>query len=194
MENPNIQKKPNKSFFFNKESDEKLKQYVAEYEGKDINWREIAKKMNLRTRQVKERYCMYLHEPLNSEPLSNQELVKLLFLQQIFGNKWSKIAENFGDRAPIILKNTFRKLARRGIDFHNVTTLLSVENSLEDFNYSVKRALTAKEKKERKEKKEKTEVKQKLPDLNPDPNSNNFFTFEGYMNIMGREPDIWRGL
>lgn len=182
------EKKTPKAFFFNKETDALLKHYVAEYADKPkIDWKEIGRRMNLRTRQVKERYMMYLDKPRNFEPLTNQEYVKLLLLHQEYGNKWSKIADAFQNRAPITLKNAFKRLTRRGVNYQNMTALLSSQNSLL-INYSVKRQENAKEKKEKKEKMYQEQLRAQLTN---NSRSQEFFTFEGYMNIMGREVNIW---
>ncbi|ORD99577.1 MYB98 [Hepatospora eriocheir] len=78
------------------------------------NWSLIAKLMpNRNNKQCLERYLNHLDPSLNKTPLTEKEKELILKLQKKFGNKWTKIASELGDRSEIIIKNFFFSYKRK---------------------------------------------------------------------------------
>ena len=108
----NKTKKPKR---FTEEEDKLLAKCVAQSD--PINWNEIAKHFDGRTtRQVRERWTLYLSPDINIGPWSEEE--DRLLLQKInqFGFKWAKLVTFFCQRSQMALKNRWNSHIKRAVE------------------------------------------------------------------------------
>jgi hypothetical protein len=81
------------------------------------NWIAIKRYFNNRTtRQLKERWRLYLDPKVKQEPFTNEEDELLIEKQKQFGNSWKTIQiEYFPNRTDISLRNRFVKLQKMNL-------------------------------------------------------------------------------
>jgi hypothetical protein len=105
------QKKSGTKQKFSAEEDQYLN-YLVSRHGLS-NWKQIASHMNGRTvRQCRERWKYYLEPSINKLDWTKQEDELLMEKYQAFGPRWAQIANFFGSRTDIDLKNRFHRIER----------------------------------------------------------------------------------
>lgn len=103
----------NKKVKWTQEEDELLTKGVNLYGIK--NWNQISQIVQSRTsHQCRERWIC-IHDPsIRRNNFTYEEDLLLIHLHNICGNKWSIISNYIKGRSPIILKNRFNCLSKRG--------------------------------------------------------------------------------
>jgi hypothetical protein len=101
-------RKPSKSF--SKEEDNKILNFVQKYGYEQIPELKLP---NRTSRQIRERYRLYLDPLVNRKPFSKEEDTNLLNYYKQFGGKWSKISKMMVGRTDVQLKYRYLKLSKR---------------------------------------------------------------------------------
>ena len=70
-----------------------------------IDWKSISKKLNRTPRQCRDRWNYVLNPNINKKSWTEDENIKLINLQMLYGNKWSLISKFFVNRTDIYIKN-----------------------------------------------------------------------------------------
>ena len=108
----NRAKKPKR---FTEEEDKLLARCVAQTE--KVNWNEISKHFSGRTtRQVRERWTLYLSPDINIGPWTEEE--DRLLIQKInqVGLSWSKLVTFFSKRSQMALKNRWNSHIKKAVE------------------------------------------------------------------------------
>ncbi|EAX94254.1 Myb-like DNA-binding domain containing protein [Trichomonas vaginalis G3] len=105
------QKKRKVKNAFTEEEDQKLITLVREYGCSD--WNTIVHFMPGRTtRQIRERYKLYLAPEIKSDPWTEDEDKLLHELYAKHGPKWATFTPYFNNRTPINIKNRYKQIIR----------------------------------------------------------------------------------
>ena len=99
-------------FKFTDKDDKRLTQLVHKYGTTNDDFRMIGKEMNLKPRQCRERWLLYLAPDINRNPWTPEEDEELLLMLSEIGNKWVFISERLNRTTPQI-KNRFAYLKRK---------------------------------------------------------------------------------
>ena len=99
-------------FKFTDKDDKRLTQLVHKYGTTNDDFRMIGKEMNLKPRQCRERWLLYLAPDINRNPWTREEDEELLLMLSEIGNKWVFISERLNRTTPQI-KNRFAYLKRK---------------------------------------------------------------------------------
>jgi hypothetical protein len=117
---------------FTLEQDQIISQNVAE---KRCNcWKELAKILNRKSYQVRERYNKYLELPTNTKPWCLEEDENLMNL--IIGplcSKWTQMEAYFSGRNQILNRNGWNHIIRRTLlPIHvPIDSILQVQNAID---------------------------------------------------------------
>ncbi|XP_008645508.1 uncharacterized protein [Zea mays] len=121
----------NKKHRWSSEENEALKQMVKKYGTK--NWRTIACAIPGRNANSCLSRWKYLLDPaINKEPWSQQEELRLIRAQQVYGNKWCKMVKHFPGRTNDALKEHWRSPMKRKLDSYLASGLLEHVPDLQD--------------------------------------------------------------
>ena len=98
---------------FTKEMDLNLASLVMQYNGKEVDWNEIARRMApLTLRQCKERWIYYLCPIRKKSKWTREENDILISVFNEIGGNWAKISTFFDDRNQISVKKQWNYLQR----------------------------------------------------------------------------------
>ena len=102
------------------------------------NWTKISKMMGHRNaRQCRDRYNNYLSPNLNMSPWTFEEEMKLDYLVQMYGRKWSMISKFFYNRTEINLKCHYSMIERRKQKMQNKKNGVSFMQNIEQPNLDI---------------------------------------------------------
>ena len=97
-----------------KEEDDTVIRMVNELGVDSAKWTLIAEKLNGRVgKQARERWYNHLDPTLSKLPWTSEETEKMIELQKVYGNRWSKIATFLPGRSENTVKNRWNSAARR---------------------------------------------------------------------------------
>ncbi|CAK91080.1 unnamed protein product (macronuclear) [Paramecium tetraurelia] len=117
------------------QEDKLLKKFVKKYEKERLAWKKISSALKSHgfyrdTKACRERFSNHLDRRYNKANLTDKEIDQLFELIELYGNKWTFIAEQLNNRTDQDIKNKFyahvKKIIRRLIKVAYQTTESSV--------------------------------------------------------------------
>lgn len=85
-----------------------LRENVAIFGGKPVEWRMVAKSLPGRSaKQCRERWINQEDPSINHQPITEEEWRHILLERNKHGNNWAKIAESMPTRTPNQIKNKY---------------------------------------------------------------------------------------